>query len=270
MSNFNKLDCIVKESIQVDAKGRFTPQKVRFINRENEFYGTFIGKAKINDSTLNNVELSNCVFYDEEGQKINMNDILRLEKRVSKNEFDIHNINELIYDLSGNQIPAWIEGAVTSASMTLSNLILSEIKKESEARIEADNEISSKLTTLSSEFVSNIERLDTKIEKYVGDISTGLSIKLDNLSGALSTGIDNLSTGLSTEIDNLSTALSTEIDVLSNEINKTLKGFDKEAHPQHISTDNLVMTSVDENVDGVHKKFYLTMLSGTMVLKQIF
>ena len=256
MSNFNKLDCIVKESIQVDAKGRFTPQKVRFINRENEFYGTFIGKAKINDSTLNNVELSNCVFYDEEGQKINMNDILRLEKRVSKNEFDIHNINELIYDLSGNQIPAWIKGAVTSASMTLSNLILSEIKKESEARIEADNEISSKLTTLSSEFVSNIERLDTKIEKY--------------LSGALSTGIDNLSTGLSTEIDNLSTALSTEIDVLSNEINKTLKGFDKEAHPQHISTDNLVMTSVDENVDGVHKKFYLTMLSGTMVLKQIF
>ena len=44
--SYNPYTRAVKESINVDFEKRYSNQKVILCNRENEFYGTFIGLIK--------------------------------------------------------------------------------------------------------------------------------------------------------------------------------------------------------------------------------
>lgn len=43
MATFNPYSRAIKESINVDFRDRHSPQKVILCNRENKFYGEFIG-----------------------------------------------------------------------------------------------------------------------------------------------------------------------------------------------------------------------------------
>ena len=81
----------VKESINVDFKDRWTAQKVKFINRENEFYGTFYGvlnlsttnvsgfiidDSEFNNGRINSSTLSGSYVLTENGEKISFENIL--------------------------------------------------------------------------------------------------------------------------------------------------------------------------------------------------
>jgi 6-pyruvoyl-tetrahydropterin synthase len=74
MSTYTDLKNVVKETVTVNYDDRYTNQKVKFFNEENEFWGTYHGtlakdftlkgmgidSAKIENSTLENVEISGC------------------------------------------------------------------------------------------------------------------------------------------------------------------------------------------------------------------
>jgi len=73
MSSFNPYTKAVKEAINVDFTTRQSPQKVILCNRQNKFYGEFIGKITategmvISSGVFTDVDLSNVTIYDSEG-----------------------------------------------------------------------------------------------------------------------------------------------------------------------------------------------------------
>lgn len=48
MSTYTDLHNRIKESIAVDSRTRITPQPVRMLNDQNEFWGTFVGTLSAN------------------------------------------------------------------------------------------------------------------------------------------------------------------------------------------------------------------------------
>lgn len=78
MSTYTDLKNVVKETVTVNYDDRYTNQKVKLFNEENEFWGTYHGtlagdatlkgmgidSAKIENSTLKNVEISGCPQLD--------------------------------------------------------------------------------------------------------------------------------------------------------------------------------------------------------------
>lgn len=88
----------VKESINVDFKDRWTAQKVKFINRENEFYGTFYGTlnlsatnisgfiiddSEFNNGRITNSTLANSFVITDSGEQISFDSIISSQNRMS-------------------------------------------------------------------------------------------------------------------------------------------------------------------------------------------
>lgn len=98
MSNtFDDLHFIRKDTINVDMKNRETYQKVRFLNKDNVYYGTFYGFVKSNNCELSNVSLSNCTFYDISGNEL---DISRLPVIIDEVRSDIYTLKDNVFVLS--------------------------------------------------------------------------------------------------------------------------------------------------------------------------
>ena len=93
MSTFNPYNRAIKESINVDFRDRHSMQKVILCNRENQFYGEFIGTIKANgatitDGVLSGVSLYDSVLYDKEGHAI----------ELTKLAEDIYAISDAIFE----------------------------------------------------------------------------------------------------------------------------------------------------------------------------
>lgn len=89
MSSFNPYTKAVKEAINVDFTTRQSPQKVILCNRQNKFYGEFIGKITategmvISSGVFTDVDLSNVTIYDSEGQEIDLKDLSKTMRGIS-------------------------------------------------------------------------------------------------------------------------------------------------------------------------------------------
>ena len=84
MSTYTDLHNRVQESINVDYNSRVTPQKVKFHNVENEYWGTFKGTMQVDnvalsggslsDVTLTNVKINGATFTNVDDLNIRMDD----------------------------------------------------------------------------------------------------------------------------------------------------------------------------------------------------
>lgn len=116
MATFNPYNKAIKESINVDFKDRHSPQKVILCNRENQFYGEFIGTIKgngidLNGGKISNVELSNVSIYDDEGNVVHLSSLAK----------DLTNIKADIHYISSEAIPSvWL--AIEGLSGNISSL----------------------------------------------------------------------------------------------------------------------------------------------------
>ena len=107
----------------------------------------------------------------------------------------------------------------------------------------------------------------------------GLSGEVNAVSSYLVSAI-NLSastplTNLSGEVRVISSILTNDISYLSSELSdyhSTLSGIDREYDATHdIKSDNLILTDVNlyGGTEHSHKQYYMTFISGTVVLKPI-
>ncbi len=140
MATFNDLNRVMEDTIRVDMKKRWTPQEVKFINNKNEYYGTFHGKIESTGATLTNVDLSNATIYNDQGEKIEINDLLKLEQRVTNAESDITELQDKVEVLS-------IDVQDLKSSSTG---IKDELDKEIKSRTDGDNALEEKITVLSN------------------------------------------------------------------------------------------------------------------------
>ena len=89
MSSFNPYTKATKEAVNVDFTTRQSPQKVILCNRQNKFYGEFIGKVTategmvISSGVFTGVDLSNVTIYDSEGREIDLRDLSKTMRDVS-------------------------------------------------------------------------------------------------------------------------------------------------------------------------------------------
>lgn len=154
MATFNPYNKAVKESINVDYKDRHSAQKVILCNRENKFFGEFIGIAKFNNidvtgGQLANVNLSNVSIYAADGSVLHLSSIAEdLEKVVvdfpeisalaRKNEENIKtisaynkNVDDLIGEISAFVIDESIQRQMSDEDLSVS--IVAERKDRRQA-----------------------------------------------------------------------------------------------------------------------------------------
>lgn len=159
MATFHDLKHIVKDTIAVDAKQRYTPQEVKFINRNNEFYGIFHGKVDATKLLVSNAELSGCTIFDENGISV---DVSKLGKSQEEIKELIGDLNGELYELS-EKTKNWISKAVADSSGSVIEDAALSIETIS---TNLSNEIKGLGTTVTE--ISN--SLDTRVSKNENDI----------------------------------------------------------------------------------------------------
>lgn len=241
--SYNPYTRAVKESINVDFENRYSNQKVILCNRENKFYGTFIGLIKdsqfeLSGGTLTDVRLSNVVILDSEGKEINLS---RINERLEDIYYNLDVISSSLKTTISDTIPAIsieLNSAISANSVDISSLF-------------------SKLVTLSANSSSGLSIL----ESYI-------SSNLYNLSSELSTTKQNIKTN-SDEIDYLSGLISTKIFVgnyISNDIKgdysdlsvlkTTMDEYQQLLVDGRLSTDlsNTIFITTDKNINAFGEK----------------
>jgi len=90
MSTYTDLHNRVKENITVDYNNRVTPQRVRFFNEQNEYWGTFRGHVSaeninINGGSLNGVTLKDVILNGSVAlpDGIDLHKVLQQVKQIS-------------------------------------------------------------------------------------------------------------------------------------------------------------------------------------------
>lgn len=109
-SSYTDLNNVIKENIVVghQKNDRVTNQKVRFFNRENEYWGTFEGvvntdNAYINGGEIRGVKLFDCSAYTSDGSKIDLTYIAE----------DIEDLQNDLRSLSGNLYTASVRSEMS-------------------------------------------------------------------------------------------------------------------------------------------------------------
>ena len=150
MATFHDLKHIVKDTIAVDAKQRYTPQEVKFINRNNEFYGTFHGKVDATKLLVSNAELSGCTFFDENGISVDVSKLGKSQEEIKEliKSLDVE-LHELSTDTKG-----WIETAVSESSGSVLVGVTSTIE------------------TISTRLSNDIDKLETNVAEISAGIDT--------------------------------------------------------------------------------------------------
>lgn len=227
MATFNDLNRVMEDTIRVDMKKRWTPQEVKFINNKNEYYGTFHGKIESTGATLTNVDLSNATIYNDQGEKIEINDLLKLEQRVTDAEDNIEKLQDNVGVLSGD----------VQALKSSSTGIKDELEKEAKTREEGDKVLDEKIVVLSNEIdseISNRISADAEIYSTINEEVETLNETIEETDKAINDRIDNevnnIYDDVEISVDNLLSTIANDkhykiVNVSNVDKNYVLKDF---------------------------------------------
>lgn len=84
MSTYTDLHNRIKEGVSVDSRSRITPQQVKLLNEQNEYWGTFVGKIEATDFKSSGGVIKNAIIEDAELRHVKGLNGLDLDK-VSTN-----------------------------------------------------------------------------------------------------------------------------------------------------------------------------------------
>ena len=150
MATFNPYNKAIKESINVDFKDRVSPQKVILCNRENKFYGEFIGHLNsdsidIKGGKLTNVTLSNVIICDAEGHEYNLSSLQKVlgDIEAEFSEFSDGVVPYISAEISGNAEDIFKLSSMLTNSGANIDVLSSQITAEALIRKRQDEGISS-------------------------------------------------------------------------------------------------------------------------------
>lgn len=180
MSTYTDLHNRVQESINVDYKSRITPQKVKLLNAENEYWGTFKGKVQAEDIaltggtfsgvTITDATLDNVKFSNVSGLQIDMTDYAKTSDLTEL----VEDIDDLTASVKNTELS--VQTATTKVNNAL--MTLDTVSTTLNARVDdAVQKVDSNITTLNG-------IIDGKISLAVGDLQLadkGLQQKIDAL-----------------------------------------------------------------------------------------
>lgn len=165
MSTYTDLHNKVKETLNVDYHNRITPQKVKFLNEENEYWGTLKGNISAEDIYINGGVIQN----------IDLKDVKLLGEVVTESGIDLNKVGQNIAQISID---------TENVAVDLKNVTV-DLKNFKENTDKAFGELSS------------------AIDNIVVDANTELSVlsdRIDEVKSALSSEIISAKSALSSEI----------------------------------------------------------------------
>lgn len=132
MSTYTDLHMPIKESVVVDSRDRVTPQAVRLLNAENEYWGTFSGQANVTGGTVTDSTFVGVSSYNQtlvqptillsSGVKYDMESIISGLHDINTKILPVFELSvSTIYD-SQQYISAMVSSVQIIAEGTLQNL----------------------------------------------------------------------------------------------------------------------------------------------------
>lgn len=203
MSTYRDIKNRIKESVIVNYNDRSSNQEVKFLNRNNEFWGKFYGEVEgINGSTL-----SNCLIVDSVLSNVSVgtipldnlgNELSILSVNINDNEQSIEVLSGIINDITNNELPQ-INNIISSLSSTVySNEISCDtITTDSEnininINKETPNQNAFTLLKVNDELLSTHLKNINKL-MYKNELTNVLSVYCDNVNmDKLIVGYNNL------------------------------------------------------------------------------
>jgi hypothetical protein len=224
MGTFNDFENTVEETLRVDLRNRITPQEVKFINRKNKFYGTFDGEIKSSGAKLDNVEITNAKFYDEEGNLQDVNELLKMGGRLDEVEKKVE-----------EDIPELIDKKVLESQGVVSDKI-DELEK-------GLGDLGTKVNVLSGDAFRKIDETRTELDEKIDGVNKELKSEID----ATIDLINDEAKEREEEIGKLSVELKDDISKVDNNLNGRIDGevFDKIAKDRHYVMNDV--SNVDVN-----------------------
>ena len=238
MATFNDFENTVEETLRVDLRNRITPQEVKFINRKNRFYGTFDGQVNSTGAKLDNVEITNAKFYDEDGNLQDMNELMAMGSRLDEVERKVE-----------DDLPKMIEEKILYSQGVVSDKI---------------DELGTKMETLSKEVAEGDgalaesdralgERIDN-LDKKIGAAKAEVDGKLDGIQDGFDSKINGVTDKINEEtknreeaVEKLGAELKGDISKVDDELNGRIDSevFDRIAKDRHYAMNDVSNADVN-------------------------
>ena len=171
------------------------------------------------------------------------------------------------------QLTSNLQEQLTSAQLSIDGISsCCESLEKYANRISGDlSTLSGELRTISGDILLSSEGLSAMLSGLSGEVNAVSSY----LVSAINLSASKPLTDLSGEVSAISSMLTSDISYLSSELSdyhNTLNGIDRESDETHdIKSDNLILTDVNlyGGTEHSHNQYYMTFISGTVVLKPI-
>jgi hypothetical protein len=245
MATYTDLHNRVKENITVDYNSRITPQAVRFLNENNEYWGTLKGNISAEDinidgGTLKNVKLENIELCGS--VVLGEVDISRVAKDIKQLSLDFEDTKQE-HNIFKKDI-GYISGSVDTIKDELENKIDSESVKQE--IITLSTVFDYKLSNMSAEVSSNFKKHDIELKNLSSNLGTEVWLRnlndeklTQDLSNINKQSIDR-DNYISSEIDAYKIENKNTIDTLHNTLNKKIE---TDKHYKLVrDTENILLT----------------------------
>lgn len=212
-----------KENVQIlrmpgNVDDGITPQRLKLINPENEYYGKFFGEF-----STTSVDLSNVAIYDSKIMKSELHDVtLYSSGRVL-------DLNDVADELS--EIQQHLSDDVDPGISGLGKAILSAEKRLDHGLSCISSELSACSSDISVETKRRINQLSSELSTAHDwlsvSLSTDISVGLGSLSGDLTSYINNqitdLQTGAAAQLEAIE-KINKQIDDITSDVNDVVEG----------------------------------------------
>lgn len=234
-----------KENVQIlrmpgNMDDGITPQRLKLINPENEYYGKFFGEFSTTSVDLSNVaiygskilgsELHDVTLYST-GRVLDLNDVADELSEIQQHLSD--DVDPAITDLNKAilSVEKRLDYNISCLSSELS-VCSSDISVETERKI---NRLSLELSVCSSDISAETKRRINSLSSDLSaahnwlsvSLSTDISVGLDSLSGNLTSYVNNQITGLQAsatgQLEKID-EINKRIDGITSDVNDVVEG----------------------------------------------
>lgn len=283
---YPSLNNTIKETLVVgySPDDRTTCQKVKFHNKENEYWGTFHGTMTVEDTnidggTLENVSINNATLSNvtliKDGMIVTLDkygELVQTYKNAADEEFkhiketELPNLDNKIiavndkYQLCVQTLvkdDAIINARIDAADAIVKKDLTAFVKDISAALEEHINSTKDTLGTAYSAADERLLEISKTICAWAGDISSysnSISSHVDLSANMLDALVHTLSTSISTDVNTLCTSLSITIDNTINSISDLIS-TDFSANDEYLSNAITAEIKEREDLSVTHKSF---------------
>ena len=204
MSTYTDLHNKIKETIVVGYRpeDRVTTQKVKFYNKENEYWGTFKGTMEVEDTLINGGTLSNVTI--DGGTLVNVR---------WPGGIDFDKYGQMIADLS-----AYTVGTLSDVYNTKFPQVWKAMADEVEARIHQYDGLTADISSVRADLTSQSLFILQQVRGELRDLSCALDRQDSDISTLLSAAIKAGDDYLSAAIAHNAAFLSVAVEGLSAEV----------------------------------------------------